>query len=113
MMKKKLLWFTLILLPFIIMYIVNTSVNKPNTKNLPDKCTRYCHNVTCTHGNEIYEKYGGTWFADTAKSLYTKNIVWLHDNPFGLSYRAINLIIYVFAMPLIMALLLGNIIRKA
>ncbi len=46
------------------------------------------------------------------QNLYNKNIVWLHNNPFGLSYRAINLIIYVFGIPLFMALLLGNIIRK-
>ncbi len=112
-MKKIFIWVGFILAPFLIMFVVNESVNAPTTKNLKDKCTRYCHNVTCTHGNEIYEKYAGTWFADTAKYLYSKNIIWLHNNPFGLSYRAINLVIYVFGLPLIMALLLGNIIRKS
>ncbi len=68
-MKKVLLWLVFVLTPFVMMFIVNTSVNEPTTKNIKDQCTRYCHNVTCTHGNSTYEKYAGTWFADTAKNL--------------------------------------------
>lgn len=111
-MKKILIWLTLIITPFLIMFVVNTSVNNPTTQNLEDKCSRYCHNVSCSHGNLAYEEYAGTWVADTAKSLYTANILWLRKNSFGLSYRAVNLVIYVFGLPLLMAILLGNIIRK-
>ena len=64
------------------MFVINTATNNPTTKLLKDKCSRYCHNVTCAHTNATYKKYAGNWFADTAKSLYTKNIVWLHNNPF-------------------------------
>ena len=112
-MKKLLLYLILITAPFLIMFIVNTTTNNPTTKLLKNKCSRYCHNVTCAHTNATYEKYAGNWFADTAKFLYTKNIIWLHNNPFGMSYKMINLVIYVFGLPLFMALLLGNLIRKA
>ena len=95
------------------MIIVNETTNNPSTKYDPDKCTRYCHNVACEHGNKLYATYQGNWYADFAKSIYTKNIVWLHNNPFGIGYGAANLLIYVFAWPLLMALLLGNLIRKA
>jgi hypothetical protein len=97
----------------LIMVVVNEAVNNPSTKYDAARCTRYCHNVTCEHGNKLYEKHQGSWFADFTKNIYTKNIVWLHNNPFGIGYGAVNLLIYVFAWPLLMALLLGNLIRKS
>lgn len=112
-MKKLLIWLFFLICPFLIMFVVNKTTNNPTTKYIPEKCTRYCHNVTCEHGNKLYKEHQGDWFADFAKSIYTKNIVWLHNNPFGIGYGAVNLLIYVFAWPLLMALLLGNLIRKA
>lgn len=112
-MKKFALWLFLVTFPFVLMIAVNETAAPPTTKNLPDRCSRHCHNVRCTHAEATYRAYAGNPFADTAKKLYTKNIVWLHNNPFGLSYGVINLVIYVFGLPLLMALLLGNLIRKA
>jgi len=112
-MKKFLIWFFFLICPFLIMIVVNETANNPSKEYNSEICTRYCHNVTCEHGNELYEKHQGSWFADFAKRTYTKNIVGLHNNPFGISYKSVNLLIYVFAWPLLMALLLGNLIRKA
>lgn len=103
----------LILLPFLILVLVNASHPKPSHNYQADKCTRYCHDKKCMHFEQkrmLLQQKSKSWVL--MYKIYKKNIALLHENRLGLSYYAINLLIYAIGFPLIMTVLLWGAIRK-
>ena len=76
----------------LVMIIINETAPKPTTVFQVERCTRYCHNHPCRHVSEI---------APTIQKLYKANIIWLKNNPLGVSYKFMNLIVYVLTYPLL------------
>jgi hypothetical protein len=93
------------------MVIVNETSNPPIDNFDQGQCTRYCHNIICKHTKEKYEANNNV-IINKLESIYFSNISWLRNNNLGLSYKEINLLIYVFGIPLMMILLLWGAIRK-
>ena len=110
-MNRTLLFWLLLLTPFSIMVIVNETSNPPIDNFDQGQCTRYCHNIICKHTKEKYEANNNV-IINKLESIYFSNISWLRNNNLGLSYKEINLLIYVFGIPLMMILLLWGAIRK-
>ncbi len=88
-------------------------MNQPTYDLLEDKCSRYCHNNGCTHYAEKYNDNRNEFpIIEKMKNLYAWNIRWLKNNPLGLSYAAMNILLYVILAPTLMTLLLWGAIRK-
>lgn len=97
-MFKRLL---IIVIPILLMILINESSEKNTHKFLKEKCTRHCHNISCKHHNTTgFKNY-----------LYQKNILLLKQNNLGLSYKQVNILVYVIGFPLIILLLFFNLIR--
>ena len=94
--------------PLLIMVIVNWNRVPSSELNIV-KCTRYCHNNVCEH---FVRDQNENRISPVIVNAYTQNINWLKDNPFGLSYQHINLVLYVLIGPLLILLLFWGVLRK-
>ncbi|BDD05698.1 hypothetical protein [Aureibacter tunicatorum] len=98
---------------FSVLILVNEIAAPQISAFEESKCTRYCHNVVCKHQ---LIKHGdaehGNLFWKVMFSLYRKNILMLRENPLGLTYEQMNLLVYVIIVPAIALLLLINLLRK-
>ncbi len=94
------------------MIIINEISSSPSSTYSSKECTRICHNSGCKHFYEKLKNVDETSLAITNFSLYKKNIKWLKNNPFGLSYAEMNLLVYVILFPLISILLLIRLLKK-
>ncbi len=74
-----------------------------------EKCTRYCHNHPCTHSQLASPQ---TPYAKFFVKVYVLNIQWLKKNPLGLSYKEMNLLLYVCLFPLFVSFLLWALVRR-
>ena len=101
----------LLVLPFIVMAMVNKLSEAPTSQYKKDKCSRYCHTISCKH---VAEKYKNNESSEmkTAADLYKSTIFLLRKNGLGLGYKEMNLFIYVGLAPLLMSVLLWTAIRK-
>ena len=105
------MFWTLVLLPILLMAIVNGVHQTPPTGYLEDKCSRYCHNITCKHA---IEKQGTEKpMTKFTLRLYEKNIALLKENKLGLTYKEINLLIYVVVFPILSGVMLWGVLRKS
>ncbi|MEM1215073.1 MAG: hypothetical protein AAGJ82_05285 [Bacteroidota bacterium] len=98
----------LLLLPIFltvgIIATVNTSQGTPSSQRLSDQCSRYCHNAGCRH-------YTAEHVPPWVKRWYEWHISLFHHNPFGLSYKMANMLVYELIYPLVLLLLWWNLIR--
>jgi len=101
----------IIALPFLVMVIVNESMSTPKWEYTETKCSRYCHNKGCSHTIDKYNSDDLTETQVKMARLYNANIVWLKKNPLGLSYQAMNILLYVIVFPLLLYLLLWGLVR--
>ena len=83
--------------------IVNETARKPSDKFEKEYCTRACHNHGCKHIE---------WNNKTILKMYSANIRWLKHNPLGISYKEMNVLLYVVLVPLLILLLIWNLMRK-
>lgn len=110
-MKLFLKLLFVISIPFLIMVVVNTYYNKPTAIYNSEICTRVCHNKVCKHfETKLKNKTNNSW-AVKKFSLYRKNIQWLKNNPLGLNYVQMNILLYVILFPLICFLLLIRLLK--
>ncbi len=108
-MRNRLIFISLVLiLPLLLMVVVNefapVSTHQPNVR----LCTRYCHDANCFHWQSKPLSFVGI----NADQLYTQTILALRNNPFGLSYAAMNIWVYVVFTPLLTLLMFWGLIRK-
>lgn len=113
MSKRFKVFLFLVILPLLFMVIINENsfVPKRTNKYNQDSCTWYCHNVTCLHFKNSYNKKP-TAFKKTNKEIFDLYVTSLHGNSLGLNYRNINLLIFIVAIPLVACLLIWNLVRK-
>lgn len=109
-MKALLFLFSLLLLLLAITYIINLTGIKPTNEYLSDQCTRYCHNSHCPHFEQKVEAKNS--LALKIQPAYQTAIRALKQNPMGLSYTAINLLIFVVGFPALIFFLFFNLLRK-
>ena len=110
-MKRLLKLVLIVCIPFLIMVIINESYNEPTSKQLSQKCTRSCHNNGCKHFTlKLKDKTNNSWAVKNF-SLYRENIKWLKNNPLGLSYAQMNILVYVVAFPLLCLYLLIRLLK--
>ena len=88
-----------------LMTAVNTFAPVATHSHQTDQCTRYCHDVGCSHFDQ-------TSSVTSLKTLYAANIHWLRNNPLGISYQQMNLLVYVIGFPTLWAILLLGIIKR-
>lgn len=91
------------------MWLVNSLSAAPTSEHVAEYCTRSCHNKGCVH---FAEKYGYGKQNAMLPQIYAMNIKWLRDNPLGLSYYEMNLLIYVIIWPILVAMLIYGLARK-
>jgi len=100
-----------IAIPFLIMVVINTLYNTPTTKYNSKLCTRICHDKGCKHfALKLKDKTNTSW-AKHSFSYYQKNIEWLKNNPLGLSYAQMNILVYVIIFPLLCLYLLIRLLK--
>ena len=108
---KKIIY--ILLTAFSLMVIINLMAPAPTLQHLDNSCTRYCHNVNCPHFQQNFKQYEHTLpMANTLRTLYSSNIQALKQNGLGMSYKQVNLFIYVFGFPLITIALAWGAFRK-
>jgi hypothetical protein len=93
------------------MILVNESREVPVYEYNPSQCTRYCHNVGCIHTSQKYQQDSSP-SVGKAIEAYRDVINWLGHNGSGLSYKEMNLALFVGFFPVGISLLLWGIIRK-
>lgn len=109
-MKKILL---ALILVTTLMVVVNQRAPSPTNQYIKTACTRYCHNVTCPHFQRNFTNYEHKLpMAEDLRRLYLANIQALKQNSVGLSYKQINLALYVIGFPVITLLLAWGAFRK-
>jgi hypothetical protein len=112
-MSKRLKYTFVILLPFVFLVLVNSFSPVPTFAYRVDKCTRYCHNKGCKHFNDkLSAKKNPTWLSKKAFGFYSWNISALKYNFLGISYRDMNLLLYVVFLSLLMLALIYTGFRK-
>lgn len=98
-------------IPFLIMVIVNEFYNEPTSKQFYEKCTRSYHNKGCEHfAIKLKDKTNTSWAVKNF-ALYRKNIEWLKNNPLGLGYYQMNILVYVIVFPIICVILLIRLLK--
>ena len=97
----------LVLLPLGIVFVINFFAPSPSHEHQEERCTRYCHDHFCPHFIQQQAQPSSLSYR-----LYSANVHWLKNNPFGLAYRDINLWLYVVLAPMLMLLLLFLALRK-
>jgi hypothetical protein len=114
MKKNKVALFLIICsLPFAIIVAVNELPNNPEPthKYVEDRCTWYCHDVTCPHWKKSYAQEP-TQIKKMHKDIFTGFVNALHNNPLGLNYGAINILVFFLFYPMLGAALLWRLITK-
>lgn len=109
-MKRLLLLLAIVSIPFFIVIIVNETSSTTNT-SIKNYCTRACHNKGCTHFNKKRLNKKQNTFVTKHYNTYKNNIIWLKNNPFGLSYVQINLLLYVIVFPIASLYLLWRLLK--
>jgi hypothetical protein len=107
MRKTKSIFLMLICLVSFL-FVVNWLAPKPQNSFNPEQCTRYCHNLGCKHS----QSDEGNQFAKSARKLYFDNIRLLKNNGLGLTYKEMNLLVYVISYPILVLLLFWNVLPK-
>jgi hypothetical protein len=99
-------------LPFLIMVAINELPTNPapTGKYVQDRCTRHCHDVGCQHFKQSYAA-APTNYKRINKAVFDSYVYALHNNPLGLNYGAINLLIFILLYPLIGGILLWRIVK--
>jgi len=111
-MKRFSLLLSITAIPFLIVILINETRETPNTSINKEYCTRTCHNKGCIHFNKLLKNDNQSSFATRHFDIYKKNITWLKQNPFKLSYAQINLLLYVIVFPVVSIFLLWRLIRR-
>ena len=113
MLKRIIIFLSLVASPFLFMILVNEIPNVPQRSSKYNKeyCTWYCHNVTCLHFKASYNKYP-TDFKKRNKKIFDGYVNGLHGNRLGLNYRNINLLVFIILYPVLGSFLLWNLIRR-
>jgi hypothetical protein len=111
-MKRLFILLVIVFIPFFIVIVVNETNKTPSTLVNKTQCTRACHNTGCIHFNAKLKDNNESSFVTRHYSTYKKNIIWLKNNPFNLSYVQINLLLYVILFPIISIVLLWRLIKK-
>ncbi|MEM7375481.1 MAG: hypothetical protein AAF587_43200 [Bacteroidota bacterium] len=71
-------------------------------------CTRYCHTIRCQH---FIETKSQSSVVVKLTEAYASNIRWLMDNPIGLRYKEMNLLVYLILVPIMLFVLLWGVFR--
>lgn len=106
---KRWFLFLIVLIPTLSIIGVNEFSRAPSHQYEASHCTRACHDKGCKHYRKRVETKA---VSGRLTKLYVANIRWLKQNPLGLSYQAMNLLLYVFISPLLILLLIWGLIRK-
>ena len=93
------------------MILVNETREVPVREYDPNQCTRYCHDHGCVHSIQKY-RYNSTFFVAKVMPDYYAFIHWLGHNGSGVSYKEMNLALFVGFFPGSIGLLLWGLIRK-
>lgn len=104
-MKNRLKYLLVILIPFVFLIVVNSFSSPPTYSYVEDKCSRYCHNQGCPHFEKKLKDGKNRLLSEPAFRFYQWNISALKNNFLGISYRDMNLLLYVIFLPLLMVLL--------
>jgi hypothetical protein len=104
-MKRRINYLSLISLPFLLLILVNTFSPQPGSLKDANKCSRYCHNKGCVHFEKKMNRENSSFLSTGAFRFYRWNISALKNNFLGLSYRDMNLFLYVIFLPGIMIIL--------
>ena len=80
----------IISIPIGLIILVNKTNKTPTNAFFKNKCSRVCHNKTCSHFNS--KANSSNPFSVFQKNIYDKNIKLLKKNPFGVSYKSINIV---------------------
>ena len=104
---------TILLLFIIILVGIMIGVNEasPTATHCfnSEACTRYCHDHECRHFTARDQEQV---IPAALQRLYASNITLLQSQPFGLSYRETNLLVYIIILPFFLILGFWGIIRK-
>ncbi|MFL5753962.1 MAG: hypothetical protein ACJ76F_11185 [Bacteroidia bacterium] len=112
-MSSRLRYTFIVLLPFVFLVLVNSFSSAPTFAYRVDQCTRYCHNKGCRHFNDkLSAEKNSSWLSKKAFEFYSWNISALKKNFLGISYRDMNLLLYVVFLPLLLLLLTYTGFRK-
>lgn len=113
-MSKRIRIFLLILAsPFLFVVAINEIPQVPDRshKYKAENCTWYCHDITCRHWKDSY-KDNPTRLKKMHKDIFAWIVRNLHENPGDVSYREINILVYIMGYPIICGLLVWNLVRK-
>ena len=108
MKRRNWLWLAIVLPILFIVGINETHAPLPHSY-ASDRCTWHCHDKGCSHflANQAQQVFPAGFYR-----LYTSNIQWLKDNPLHLSYREMNILVYVILFPILLLGLLWGLFRK-
>lgn len=111
--KRLIIFLIIICLPFLSMVIVNECFKTParTDKYMEAHCTWYCHNVTCPHWKQSY-KDNPTRIKKMHKDVFDWYVVSLYNNPLGLNYGVINILVFIIIYPLLGGILVWRLINK-
>ena len=92
-----------VLLPSVVVIAINESSPKPEKEFMADKCSRYCHDHGCSHkpSDSVFNK------------IYSSTIYHLKHNPLNLSYKEMNILVFIVLWPLLMLIMLIIIVINA
>ena len=110
-LKPLVIFLSICSLPFGIMIAVNEIPSNPSHTHHyhPDRCTRHCHDVGCRHFKESYAA-DPTPSKRMIKAVFDWYVSALHNNPLGMNYGTINLLVFIGLYPLIGCILLWRIV---
>ena len=111
-MKRFFLLLVIVFIPFFIVILVNETNTTPSFSVNKNQCTRACHSKGCIHFNEKLKKDSQSSFVTRHYDTYKKNIIWLKNNPFNLSYVQINLLLYVIIFPIVSIVLFWRLLKR-
>ncbi len=89
--------------------VVNKQAAAPTHARRAAECTRYCHDHGCPHASNPGEHQQ---IRTLAFALYHANVRLLQEQPW-MSYREINLFVYVLLWPLLIAFLAALLVYRA
>ena len=116
-MSTYLKYLTFLVLSFLFLVLgmigFNACFQKPTADYQVNQCSRYCYFKGCPHFAQKSTRDASTGILTPNKiqKWYEAHIRFLKNNPFGLSYRDANLLIYVFLFPIINLILIFKILR--
>ncbi len=111
-MKRLLFLLVIVSIPFFSVILVNETSATPSFSVNKTQCSRACHNTGCIHFNAKLKDNSKASFVTKHYNTYKKNITWLKNNPFHLSYVQINLLLYVILFPTVSIVLLWRLFKR-